>query len=50
MFCPESKWMSLAVALNSTTIFVKKVGASAIWDSFNLFFLVGVLKVIITIL
>jgi hypothetical protein len=41
--------MSLLVALNSATIFIKKVGASAIWDSFNFNFLVGVLTVIVTI-
>ena len=41
--------MSLAVALNSTTIFIKKVGASATWDSFILDFPVGVSTVIITI-
>ena len=42
--------MSLLVALNSTTIFVKKVGASATWESFILAFLIGVLTVIVTIL
>ena len=42
--------MLLAVALDSATIFVKKVGASATWDSFSSFFLVGVLIVIVTIL
>jgi len=41
--------MSLSVALNSTIIFIKKVGASAIWDSFILDFPVGVLTVIVTI-
>ena len=30
MFCPKSKWILLLVALDSTTIFIKKVGASAI--------------------
>ena len=42
--------MSLAVALDSAMIFVKKVGASAIWDSFSSFFPVGILTVIITVL
>ena len=42
--------MSLLIALNSATIFVKKVGASAIWDSFILDFPVGVSTVIVTIL
>jgi hypothetical protein len=41
--------MSLLVALNSAIIFIKKVGASAIWDSFNFNFLVGVLIVMVTI-
>ena len=42
--------MLLLVTLNSTIIFMKKVGASAIWDSFILDFPVGVLTVIVTIL
>ena len=50
IFRPKSKWMSLAVALNSATIFIKKVSTSAIQDSFISFFPVGVLTVIITIL
>ena len=41
--------MLLLVALKSATIFVKKVGASAIWDSFIFNFPVGVLTVIVTI-
>ena len=50
MFYPELKWMSLLVALDSAIIFVKKVGANAIWESFILVFLVGVLIVIVTVL
>jgi len=42
--------MSLLVALNSAIIFIKKVGASTIWDSFFLDFLVGILIVIVTVL
>ena len=42
--------MSLLVALNSTIIFIKKVGTSATWDSFILDFPVGILIVIVTIL
>ena len=41
--------MLLLVALDSAMIFVKKVGASAIWESFILVFPVGVLTVIVTI-
>ena len=41
--------MSLSIALNSATIFIKKVGASAIWDSFIFNFLVSVLTVIVTV-
>ena len=41
--------MSLLVALNSAMIFIKKVGASAIWDSFNFDFPVGILIVMVTI-
>jgi len=41
--------MLLLVALKSATIFVKKVGISAIWDSFIFDFLVGILTVIITV-
>ena len=41
--------MLLSVALNSATIFVKKVGASAIWDSFNFDFPVGILIVMVTV-
>jgi len=41
--------MSLLVALKSATIFIKKVGASAIWDSFIFDFLVGVLTVMVTV-
>jgi len=41
--------MSLLVALKSATLFVKKVGASVIWDSFIFNFLVGVLIVMVTI-
>ena len=42
--------MSLLVALNNATIFIKKVGASAMWDSFNFDFLVGILIVMVTVL
>jgi len=41
--------MSLSVALKSATIFIKKVGASATWDSFIFNFLVGILTVMVTI-
>jgi len=41
--------MLLLVALKSAIIFVKKVGASATWDSFIFDFLVGVLTVIVTV-
>ena len=41
--------MLLLIALDSTTIFIKKVGASAIWDSFIFNFPVGVLAVIVTV-
>ncbi len=50
IFCPKLKWISLLIALNSATIFMKKVGTSAIQDSFILDFLVGILTVIVTIL
>ena len=42
--------MSLAVALDSATTFVKKVGTNATWDSFICDFLVGVSTVIVTVL
>ena len=41
--------MLLSVALDSTMIFVKKVGTSATWDSFILDFPVGVSTVIVTV-
>ena len=41
--------MSLLVALKSATIFIKKVGASAIWDSFIFNFPVSVLTVMVTV-
>ena len=41
--------MLLLVALNSATIFIKKVGANTIWESFIFNFLVGVLIVMVTI-
>ena len=41
--------MSLSVALKSAIIFIKKVGTSAIWDSFIFDFPVGVLTVIVTV-
>jgi len=41
--------MSLLVALDSAIIFMKKVGASATWESFILAFPLGVLTVIVTI-
>jgi hypothetical protein len=41
--------MSLLVALDSATIFIKKVGARAIWDSFNFNFLVDISIVMITV-
>jgi hypothetical protein len=50
IFHPKLKWISLLVALESAIIFIKKVCASAIWDSFIFDFLVGILIVIVTIL
>ena len=50
IFCPKLKWISLLIALNSATIFMKKVGTSAIQDSFIFNFVVGILTVIVTIL
>ena len=50
MFCPELKWILLLVALDSTIIFIKNIGTSAIWESFILAFLLGVLIVIVTVL
>ena len=41
--------MSLLITLDSAMIFVKKVGVSAIWDSFIFDFLVGVLTVMVTV-
>ena len=45
----ESKWISLAVALDSATIFINMVGTNAIWDSFIFDFPVGVSTVIVTV-
>jgi len=42
--------MLLLIALKSATVFVKKVGASAIWDSFIFNFLAGILIVMVTVL
>ena len=45
----ESKWISLAVALDSATIFVNMVGINATWDSFIFDFLLGVLMVMVAV-